>query len=235
MYASPVRPVVFGGSIEIFNLMTTKLNLAGKPFTNRALPWAVTTLLILVSLVVFVFIIRATGQANAQANAVQQDINNLSQQAQSLQKQVEAVRESLTLEQKQTLNAAHGLVDRKGFSWSRLLADLESALPGAVRVSRISVRDIAARRNQTFVELDLAVFSKSPATIIEMIGQMNKAGIFQAELRSQNLQKGRGESGTEYEIYVLYQPRAGASSADDQPASVASVENSAQVANGGPR
>ena len=42
-----------------------------------------------------------------------------------------------------------------------------------------------------------------------MIGEMDRVGIFQAELRAQNLQKGRGESGTEYELYVIYRPRAG--------------------------
>jgi hypothetical protein len=45
-----------------------------------------------------------------------------------------------------------------------------------------------------------------------MISSMDRAGIFQAELRSQNLQKGRGESGTEYDLVVVYRPRAGFSS-----------------------
>ena len=54
------------------------------------------------------------------------------------------------------------LVDRKRFSWSRLFADLESALPGNVRVTRISVRDVAARGEQTLAELDLTVVSKTP-------------------------------------------------------------------------
>jgi Tfp pilus assembly protein PilN len=180
--------------------MATKLNLAGKPFPNRALPWTVTVLIVFVSLVAFVLIIRATGQANAMAQAIQNDISNLNQQQQALQKQAEAVRNSLTAEQLKTLDAAHGLVDRKHFSWSALLADLESALPGAVRVTRISVRDVAARGEQTLAELDLTVVSKSPSTVTEMISQMDRAGIFHAELRSQNLQIGRGDSGTEYVV-----------------------------------
>lgn len=215
--------------------MTANLNLAGKPFTNRALPWTVTTLIVLISLVAFVLIIRATREANAQSHSVQRDINSLGQQVQALQKQAQAVRDSLTAEQKQTLDAAHALVDRKGFSWSRLLADLESALPGTVRVTRISVRDVAGQGDRTLTQLDLAVVSKAPSTITEMIEQMDRAGIFQAELRSQNLQKGRGETGTEYELYVLYRPRAGTVSTKDEAAAVASAENSARVSNGGPR
>jgi hypothetical protein len=57
--------------------------------------------------------------------------------------------------------------------------------------------------------LDLVVFSKSYGTIDEMIHAMDQQGIFRANLTSQNLQKGRGESGTEYELKVVYRPRAG--------------------------
>jgi Tfp pilus assembly protein PilN len=206
--------------------MSTKLNLAGKPFSNRALPWTVTILIVLISLVAFVLIIRATREAKAKSQTVQTDINALNQQAQAFQKQAQAVRIALTAEQLKTLASTHELVDRKRFSWSRLLADLESALPGNVRVTRISVRDVAARGDQTLAGLDLTVVSNAPSTITEMIAEMDKAGIFQAELRSQNLQKGRGETGTEYELSVLYRPRAGSPSSNDS-AALASVESTA--------
>jgi len=189
--------------------MATKLNLSTKPFTNRSLPWVVTTFVILLSLVCLVFIVRVTSKARSQAEAVQNDINRLSQQEQALRKQAQAVKNSLTTEQLQTLEAAHTLVDRKHFSWSRLFADLESALPGSVRVKRIAVRGVATRNDQTLAELELTVLAKSPAAITDMIADMDRIGIFQAELRSQNLQRGRGESGAEYELYVVYRPRAG--------------------------
>ncbi len=105
--------------------MPTKLNLASKPFSNRSLPWAVTALVVFVSLVSLIFILRATSRANAQAYTIQNDINTLNQEERGLRQQAEAVRNSLTLEQQQTLAAAHTLVDRKHFSWSRLFADLE--------------------------------------------------------------------------------------------------------------
>jgi len=50
-----------------------------------------------------------------------------------------------------------------------------------------------------------------------MIAEMDRAGIFQAELRSQNLQRGRGESGAEYELYVVYQPRFGSTTVASAP------------------
>ncbi len=211
--------------------MPTKLNLASKPFSNRSLPWVVTTLVIFVSLICLVFIVRATGRANAQAAAVQKDINDLKQQELTLRKQADAIKGSLTAERLQTLAAAHTLVDRKHFSWSRLFADLESALPGTVRVKRIAVRGVTTRGDGTLADLELTVVAKNPATVTEMIAEMDRGGVFHAELRSTTLSRGRGETGAEYELAVIYRPRAG--SATEAVAS--SSPTADDVARGGVR
>ena len=192
--------------------MPTKLNLASKPFSNRSLPWVVTALIVTVSLVCLIYVVRATRQANAQSSVVQADVNNLSSEERDLREKAEAVKQSLTPEQFQALGAAHTLVDRKHFSWSRLFADLESALPGNVRVKRIAVRDVATRGDETFAELELTVVAKASTTITDMIADMAGAGVFRAEIRTQTLQRGRGEVGAEYELLVNYKPRAGAPS-----------------------
>ncbi len=189
--------------------MSINLNLASRPFNNRALPWALTAIVLLCSLIGLVLVVRLTSDANRQAAIAQTEINGLKQSEQELVQSAELVKNSLTPDQQKALPAAHELVNRKAFSWSRLLADLEASLPGNVRVSRIAVRDVITDSNQTIAELDLAVFAKSPTTITEMISSMHRAGIFQPELRAQNLQKGRGESGTEYELYVIYRSRPG--------------------------
>jgi len=211
--------------------MPTKLNLATKPFSNRSLPWVVTTVVVVVSLVCLVFLVRATGRANTQAAAVQKDINDLKQQELNLRKQADAIKNSLTSEQLQTLAAAHTLVDRKHFSWSRLFADLESALPGTVRVKRIAVRGVTTQGDGTVADLELTVVAKAPATVTEMIAEMDRGGVFHAELRSQTLSRGRGETGAEYELAVIYRPRAG--SATEAVAATSQAAN--DVARGGVR
>jgi len=177
-----------------------------------------TVSILFLSVIGLFLVVRLTTEANKQASLVQANINDLKQQEQALMIQARAVKNSLTPEQQQALRAAHELVDRKRFSWSRLFADLEASLPGSVKVSRIAVSNVTAQGDQMVAELDLAVFAKSPTTITEMISSMDRGGIFQAQLRSQNLQKGCGESGTEYELYVVYRPRA--SFASDSLASV---------------
>jgi Tfp pilus assembly protein PilN len=204
----------------------TNLNLATRPFNNRVLPWLLTFLVLFVSVIGLFLVVHLTSKANSEATVVQADINNLRQQEQTLMEQAKAVKNTLTPDQQLTLKAAHQLVDRKRFSWSRLFADLEASLPGSVKVSRIAVSDVTPHDDQMVAELDLAVFAKTPTTITEMISSMDRAGVFHAELRSQNLQKGRGESGTEYELYVVYRPRAGFAS--DSLASVKDPSNSSE-------
>jgi Tfp pilus assembly protein PilN len=212
--------------------VNNKLNLATKPFTNRTLPWLLTGLMLLVSLIATAVIVRSTRLANAEAASIQNDVRKFRQEEEGLRLEADKVKESLSPEQLSTLKAAHELVDRKHFSWSRLLMDLEEALPGNVRVTRITVRDVAVRGSQTVAELDLAVVSKSSETITNMIASMDRVGIFRADIVAQNLLKGRGETGTEYELNVIYSPRAGTPAIESQPASLAHAASEPSVSGG---
>ena len=187
--------------------MNNSLNLASRPFSNRLLPWALTAIVLFVSLIGLILVVRLTTKAREEARIAEAEMIDLKRREQALLEAAKSVKAAYTPDQQQALPAAHQLVDRKGFSWSRLLADLESSLPDNVRVSRISVQDVTKQSNQTVAQLDLAVFAKNSSTISDMIGSMHREGIFELELRNQNLQKGRGESGTEYEFNVIYRSR----------------------------
>jgi Tfp pilus assembly protein PilN len=187
--------------------VNNSLNLASKPFSNRIVPWVLTAIILFVSLIGLILVVRLTTTSNREADRVQVEINALKQKEQKLREAAESVKASFTADQQQALPSAHQLVDRKAFSWSGLLADLESSLPNNVKVSRISVQDVMKEGDQTVAHLDLAVFAKSATTINEMISSMHQQGIFQLDLRNQNLQKGRGEAGTEYEFFVIYRAR----------------------------
>ena len=203
--------------------MNSSLNLASRPFSNRVLPWALSAIVLLISMVGLVVVVRLTTVARKQGDVAQVEINALKQQEKALLDRAQAVKDNMTADQQLAVPAAHELIDRKRFSWSRLLADLESSLPNNVKVSRIAVRDVTTQGDQTVASLDLALFANSPSTISEMIADMHEEGIFQLVLRSQNLQKGRGEQGTEYEFDVLYQSRPGYTS--DRVAEVSNPQN----------
>ena len=192
--------------------MSNSLNLASRPFSNRIVPWALTVVILFVSLIGLLIVVQLTTTTRREADKVQAQITQLKQREQVLLEAAKTVQQSFTPEQQLALPAAHELVDRKSFSWSRLLADLESVLPANVKVSRIAVRDVTRAGGQTIAQLDLAVFATDPSTISQMMTDWQQEGVFQAELRVQNLQKGRGEKGTEYELAVTYRARSGYSS-----------------------
>ncbi len=121
----------------------------------------------------------------------------------------EKVQKQLTPEQRQLLVASHKLVANKAFGWSRLFADLENVLPGSVSASRISVDNIYKDGDRVKAELDLSVISRDYQSVDTMINNMNNSGVFQAELRGQDLQKNERVTFTEYTLRLLYTPAFG--------------------------
>ena len=189
--------------------MTAKLNLASNPFRNRALPWTVAIVVALTSLIALVLIAKSTVQTNAKVATTQGDVSKLQRDINALNKRADAIKTAMTAEQQNTLKSAHALVDRKKFSWSVLFADLEAVLPAGVRVSRIVVNGVRIQDDRTVANLDLTVASKNPTTVTQMIEDMERQGVFHAELRNTTLQRSRGETGAEYEMDVRYVPRSG--------------------------
>jgi hypothetical protein len=63
------------------------------------------------------------------------------------------------------------------------------------------------RGERTVAELELAVVSKNPADATAMIMDMDRAGIFRAELVEQNLEKEGTANNTVSTLRVVYQPR----------------------------
>ena len=184
--------------------MNNSLNLASKPFSNRILPWALTAIVLFVSLIGLIFVVKLLTNAKNEAGVLDAEIIQLKQREHSALEAAKQLQQELSADQKLALPAAHSLVDRKAFSWSRLLADLESSLPAKVKVTRISVREVSRQADQTVAQLDMSIFSADPAVVNAMISSMQAEGIFHAEILTQSLQKGRGEPGTEYDLSVIY-------------------------------
>jgi len=205
--------------------MSTRLNLASKPFRNRFLPWTVTALVAITSILALSFIAQSSFRTYTSVAATQRDVADLRKQLDTLTKQEKAVEIALTPEQKRQLKYAHGLVDRKRFSWSRLFEDLEGALPGEIRVTKIVVKGVGMQGDRPAADLDLVVSSKVPTNVTQMIEDMESEGIFHAELVAQNPQRGKAETGSEYELNVRYLPRYGVSI---QPGAKRVVDTAAQ-------
>ena len=166
-----------------------------------------TAIVTIFSIVALLFIAQSTFQTNAKINTTQRDVTELRKQLDTTNQQAKAVEIALTPDQKRELKYAHGLVDRKRFSWAQLFADLEDSLPGEVRVTRIVVKGVGIQGDRPIADLDLVVNSKVPTNVTQMIEDMEAEGVFHAELVTQNAQRSKGETGSEYELNVRYVPR----------------------------
>ena len=181
--------------------MIDTLNLASNPFRNRTLPWTVAAIVACVSVAALIFTLSGFRQARDQANLIEQDVRGLKTEEASLREKVTAVTQALTPEQQRTLEAAHSIIDRRNFSWSRLFADLEAALPQGVRVSRIAVREVTQSGG---AELELAIVGRNPVDITGMLGAMAQGRTFSADLLTEN----KSDKGIESTLRVRYTPGA---------------------------
>lgn len=204
--------------------MINQINLSSRPFRNRTLPWVLSAVLLATSLFGAIFVALEWRKVNGQTIAVKAETDKIAPQIAALKNDGEKIKQSLTPEQNILLAQAHSLVDRKRFSWSRLLSDLENVLPRDVGVSNIGIRDVYVDNRKTVAELDFAVLSRDYQTVVDMINEMNASGIFTAELRGQTLQRDKGNV-TEYAMELRYSPRAGVPVGPDAQAVTTAAQN----------
>jgi Tfp pilus assembly protein PilN len=206
------------------------LNLASQPFRNRTLPWTVAVIVALVSIVALAFTLSKWRETRAHAATVERDVQGLRAEADQLKQEAGEINGQFSEDQRRKLEAAHLIVDRRNFSWSRLLADLETTLPQGVRVSRITVRDINGSGGRARAELELAVLARNAADVTNMIGEMAGSGIFSADLLTQS-QAPKGEAGIEATMRVRYTPPAGRPTGANANDNAAERRRDAQPAN----
>jgi Tfp pilus assembly protein PilN len=191
----------------------TRLNLSSKPFRNRNLPYILALLLLAVTAIGTIFAFARVSDNNAKMELSRRQISEWQDEVKRLNGEGQKVQQELSPDQKALLTAAHKLVANKTFGWSRLFADLEAILPGSVSASRIAVQNVYQDGDRIKAELEFAVLSRDYPAVMDMIQKMNNSGIFQAELRGQDLQKNERVTFTEYTLRLVYTPAYGYSTA----------------------
>jgi Tfp pilus assembly protein PilN len=198
------------GSVFNKNIVIQKLNLSSNPFRNRTLPWLLSLCLLVISGIGAIWCFTMWSAAKEDDKLVKSSMEQMEADLKDLKTKGDQVQQQLSEEQRQSLVASHKLVARKDFSWSNLFADVESLLPPSVSVARINVLEVVKDPNgATKADLEFAVLSRDPGSVINMIDRMNSSGMFQAELRGQDLQKSEAITFTEYAIRMIYSPRSG--------------------------
>ena len=186
--------------------MITRLNLSTHPFRNRNLPYVLAVLMLGLSVAGAVYCFAVLRENANRERSTHVEIAELEGRIKDLKDKGEQIQQQLSPEQQNLLIAANKLVSNKDFIWSRLFSDLEAVLPGSVSASRISVKNVYSEGGQLRADLDFSVLAGDYSSVMEMIDRMNNSGLFQAELRGQDLQKTDRMTYTEYTLHLAYTP-----------------------------
>lgn len=187
----------------------TELNLSTHPFRNRTTPYLLSALVLFISLAAALFLLAKLRDNSQKIELAENEVAQMRQEVAGLKNEGDKVQQQLSPEQKEVLIASHKLVANKSFGWSRLFADLEKVIPGSVSASRISVENIYRDGDRIKAELDFGVLSRDYEAVMGMIGTMNASGVFQAELRGQNLQTNQHSVYSEFTLHLVYTPAYG--------------------------
>jgi Tfp pilus assembly protein PilN len=172
--------------------MRLDLNLATHPYEDAGQFWirwgTPVTVLALLTLALVGWTVRGwmdAGRDRQAIAALQAQIHERDSERASAQAYLEMTTNRSTRDQSQFLN---GLIQRKGFSWTRVFEDLERVMPNNLHV--VSLRPEINEQGQ--VELDMKVVGDTRSGAVELVHRMETSKHFQA---SQLVQEQSGENG----------------------------------------
>jgi hypothetical protein len=108
------------------------------------------------------------------------------------------------------LAAARNLIDRKTFSWNRIISDIERFVPKDARVIGMKVEEVAFPGQAADANAEIKVLGKSAAQMTQMMEDFEKSGgLF---IVRQSNQDAPGETGeVPFTLNLIYSPSRGAS------------------------
>jgi hypothetical protein len=190
--------------------MRPLVNLASEPFQNRRLFWLAIALLFAIPSLLGLQAIKSITTLRSE---ISKSTSRVREQEAKLKRFEKPVKSDVTIspEKNRQLFAASQLRDRRAFSLSQLLNDIERNLPPAVRVRRVDVAQIQAQErngavvgNEVAATLMLEVTGKSSQDVTAMIDQFHKTGRFKVSPQSMKPLEGTEE--VEYSLKVDYSP-----------------------------
>ncbi|MBI1763246.1 MAG: hypothetical protein HYR56_17620 [Acidobacteria bacterium] len=194
------------------------VNLARAPFRNRRLFWLVILAIFGVSSYFGLSAVEEKVQLERQKVSQAEALNRLLPKATPESKKPGAKETpatvTITPDKNRELLAANELIERRAFSWSQLLNDIEHHIPANVRVLRIAVNKVKAKEQNTLaggaksddrtVALTMEVVGKSTTDVTKMITDFERTGVFTVNPREKKLIEGMED--VQFTLDVEYTP-----------------------------
>ncbi len=194
------------------------VNLARAPFRNRRLFWLTILALFGVSSYFGLSAIEEKVRLESQIVSQAEALRRLAPQAAKTDKKTDpkGAQPTLTIttDKNRELLAANELIERRAFSWSQLLNDIEHHIPANVRVLRIAVNKVKAKEQTTLaggarsedrsVALTMEVVGKTSLDVTKMITEFERTGVFTVNPREIKVIEGMED--VQFTLDVEYTP-----------------------------
>ena len=115
----------------------------------------------------------------------------------------------VTYQDRIELASARQLLERKSFSWNRVMGEIEHYIPKDARVFGLKIDEIANLGRDDVANIEIKMIGKSPAQMTEMMEMIEKSGgLFAIRQSSQDAPD---ESGAvPFTLALIYSPYRGA-------------------------
>lgn len=193
--------------------MRTHINLSRQPFTNHRLLWIVLVAVYFIAFWLFLWMtdekrvviakqIEVTQRIEGQKAAVAAAIEEQERRKREQQKIV------LTEQQAMQLASARQLIQRKVFSWNKMIGDIEEYVPKNARIMSIKVEEIVNTTDEVMARVQVKALGTTPDELTAMMGNLEKSGgLF---IVGETGQEAPAESGeTPFTINLVYKPSRG--------------------------
>jgi hypothetical protein len=193
--------------------MRTTLNLAAKPFSNHRLIYVGIFAVLVVSLWLY-------GWTSSQRLLVTARANTLHTRVKDLQDQLDKVRrdkEKADRDQQQPpvtdldrleLASARQLLERRAFSFNRLISDLERYVPKKARLVGLKLDKIAPPGEPVSASVEVKALGQTAAQMTEMMEAVEKSGgLLTIRQSTQDAIQENGE--VPFSLVLIYNPARG--------------------------
>jgi Tfp pilus assembly protein PilN len=193
--------------------MRTYINLSRRPFTNHRLLWIGLVGVYFIALWLFLWMTGEKSRVIAKQTEVQQRIDGQKAAvaealAEQDRRKLEQRKIVLNEQQAMQLASARRLIQRKMFSWDRLIGDIETYVPNNTKIMSIKVAEIVNTTDEMTARVQLKALGTTTDELTAMMANLEKSGgLF---IVGETGQEPTAESGeTPFTINLVYRPSKG--------------------------
>jgi len=193
--------------------MRTYINLSRRPFTNHRLFWIAVITVYFTAFWLFLWMLSEKSSVVAKQAEITQRIEAQKEAAaeaarEQERRKLEQTRIVLSEQQAMQLAAARQLIQRKAFSWNRMIGDIEDYVPNKTRIMSIKVEEIVNTSEDVTAKVQVKALGTTPDELTSMMTNLEKSnGLFFVGETGQEAPAESGE--TPFTLNLIYKPLRG--------------------------